>query len=359
VTVWSHVKDADATRSVRAAVSPPAAVSAFPHRRAGHCGSGALRDLLEHRGLDFGAGPLSEGAVFGLSGALGFFYVELPEMRPPVYLVGRTADLETDIAAHLGVGLDVRETDDPGEGWSLVAEEVDAGRPPVVWADIKHLDYLRVRMHNTRHDIVVVGYDEDEGVAWIADNDRDDLQPCSLESLARARDSPAFPGPNRHRVFVYDWPQRLRDPRAATRDAVSRAVRTMRGDTSGEFAGAVPNAGLAGVEAFAAAYPRWPETFGADLDAALSGLRVLIVKAGTGGAMFRSLQAGFLRELGDLLNDDGLTAAAEAYDELTRAWQALAGAAEARDHAAGCAITEDLVALEREGVERMEAWLER
>ena len=340
-------------------MSLPAPVAAFPHRRAGHCGSGALRDLLEHQGLDFGAGPLSEAAVFGLSGALGFLYLELPQMRPPIYLVGRTADLERDIAAHLGIGLDIRDTDDPGEGWANVRDEIDAGRPTMVWADIKHLDYLRVRMHNTRHDIVVVGYDEDEGVAWIADNDRDDLQPCSLESLAAARNSQAFPGPNRHTVFAYDWPGALRDPREATRDAVARAVRTMRGDGGETLAGLPGSHGLEGVDAFAEAYPRWPETFGERLDEALSGLRVFIVKAGTGGAMFRSLQAGFLHELGDLLGDDALRDAGEAYDAVVAAWLSLAEAAEARDHAAGVDVVRELAALEHAGVDRMEAWLAR
>jgi len=89
----------------------------FPHQRAGHCGSGALRDLLEHRGLDFGRGPLSEGAVFGLGGGVGFLYMEdIPAAGTPIYLVGRTADLEREIAPHLGIDLDVRATDDPAEG---------------------------------------------------------------------------------------------------------------------------------------------------------------------------------------------------------------------------------------------------
>jgi hypothetical protein len=338
-------------------VSLPATIAAFPHRRAGHCGSGALRDLLEHQGLDYGDGPLSEAAVFGLSGALGFLYLELPQMRPPVYLVGRTADLERDIASHLGIGLDVRDTDDPEEGWAAVRSEIDAGRPTMVWADIKHLEYLRVQMHNTRHDIVVVGYDEDAGVAWIADNDRDELQPCSLEALARARNSQAFPGPNRHTVFAYDWPSELRDPAAAASDAVTKAVQTMRGEGGSALAGLEGRTGLAGVAAFADALPRWPETFGDGLDAALSGLRVFIVKAGTAGAMFRSLQAGFLHELGALLGDAGLVSGGAVYDDLVDAWTALAQAAGDRDHARCVELVADVAALERRGVEQMERWL--
>jgi hypothetical protein len=329
---------------------------AFPHRRAGHCGSGALRDLLEHEGLDYGAGPLSEGAVFGFSGALGFLYVEVPQLRPPVYLVGRTAELERDLPLHLGGDVDISATDDPDEGWAIVRERIDAGHPPLVWADIKHLDYLRVQMHNTRHDIVVVGYDEDAGIAWIADNDRDDLQPCTLDSLRRARHSDAFPGPNRHTVFAYRWPERLRDPRDAARDGVATAVANMRGGGDA-LAGLAGSYGLAGVDAFAAAYPQWPQTFGDDLDAALSGLRVFIVKAGTAGAMFRSLQAEFLHDAAELLGDPALRVTAAAYDELVAAWVALADAAAARDHAAGVPLVRDVAVLESRGVEALEAWL--
>jgi len=47
----------------------------LPHRRAGHCGSGALRDLLEFHRLSWSDRPLSEGMVFGLGAGLGFAYV--------------------------------------------------------------------------------------------------------------------------------------------------------------------------------------------------------------------------------------------------------------------------------------------
>ena len=61
--------------------------------------------MLEHRGLDYGRGPLGEGAVFGLGGGLGAYYGEFPGAAPPIYLVGRTGDLERDIAPILGARL--------------------------------------------------------------------------------------------------------------------------------------------------------------------------------------------------------------------------------------------------------------
>ena len=327
----------------------------FPHQRAGHCGSGALRDLLEFHALDFGRGPLSEGAVFGLGGGLGFLFVEIAQMRPPVYLVGRTSGLETDIAAHLGFTVELRQTDDPDEGWRWVREEIDAGRPPMVWADIAELEYLRVRMTNTRHDILVVGYDDGEQVAFIADNDRDEVQRCSYASLAAARGSQGFPGPNRHGTFVYDWPERLAEPRDAVDAALDRAIANMRkgGETlgNGSLSGAE---GLAGVDTFARSYPEWPERLGESLDAALSGLRVFIVKAGTGGAMFRSLHATFLHDMAELLGDASLGRAATLYDELSSAWVELAGCAERRDHAAGLDLVARIAELEHAGVEAMQ-----
>src|SRR5437660_63495 len=261
----------------------------FPHRLGGHCGSGAFRDLLEFHSLSWGAEPLSEGMVFGLSGGLGCFYFELPDMKPPLYLVGRTAELELGVCDHLGIDLDLRRTDDPDEAWRWVREELDAGRPTMVNADILELDYLNVKLSNTMHEIVVTGYDEAEGVALIADNDREEIQRCSLESLARARGSQGFPSPTHHATWVMRFPEQLPDPRLAVDSALGQAVANMRSD------------GLGNVERFAASYRSWPDQFGDRLGSALDALRIFIVKAGTGGAMFRSLQAQFLREAGELL----------------------------------------------------------
>ena len=331
-----------------------------PHRRAGHCGSGALRDLLEFHGLSYDDDPPSESLAFGLGAGLGFFYFELPALQPPLYLVGRTAGLERDFCTHAGVALDLRRTDDPGEGWRWLQDELDAGRPTMVNADIKELPYLRVRMNNTMHDIVVTGYDPERGVAFVADNDRDEIQVCPLDALARARSSRAFPAPNRHATWVMDFPHELPPPERSVRSALEGAVSNMR---SGGLPldGGARQPGLAGVDAFAAAYPEWPARFGDRLAEAMRGLRVFIVKAGTGGAMFRSLHAGFLHEAAGLLGDERMSRAAAVYDELTAEWVALARASDDEDamaaHVAGLPHARAVGRLEHEGVSAMEEWL--
>jgi hypothetical protein len=229
----------------------------------------------------------------------------------------------------------------------------------MVWADIGELEYLNVRLRMTMHDIVVCGYDDAEGVAFIADNDRDDLQRCSLPALARARNSQAFPGPNRHGTWVMRFPQALPDPRATVAATVRGAVENMRGGGRSLLGSTAPM-GLGAVAEIEAAFPAWPERFGERLPSALRGLRTFVVKAGTGGALFRTLHAEFLRDAAALLEDDGLADAAAVYGDLSRAWVAAAEASAGEDpagaHAAAAAHVARACALEREGVEAMEAW---
>ena len=62
-----------------------------------------------------------------------------------------------------------------------------------------------------RHDIVVIGYDDERQVAHVVDNDRDAVQLVPYEALARARASRGFPVPTRHTYFEITWPDRLPD----------------------------------------------------------------------------------------------------------------------------------------------------
>jgi hypothetical protein len=331
-------------------------VEAFPHRRGAHCASSALRDLLEHHSLSYFEAPLSEGFVFGLGGGLDFLYTDHADAPLPVYLLGRSNGFEADLCRHLGVELDVRSTEDAALGWAWLRDELQAGRPTMVFADIKHLEYLDVRLHNSHHDVVVVADDPGEGRVWVADHDRDRLEPCSYGSLARARNSDGFPGPNRHTTWIARFPERLPDPRRAVADAIGTAVRNMRAQAPP--LGTPYAVGLDGVQAFAGAYPEWPARFDGRLPRALKALRLFIARAGTGGALFRSLWADFLAEAADLLGDRSLAGPARTYRELSESWAELARRARGPDPAAAHADCLDLVAdvarLEHAGVSALE-----
>lgn len=309
----------------------------YPHRSAGHCGSGALRDLLDWAGLGWD-GPPDEGLVFALGGALSFSYLRLPGLTPPIYLVGRGSDLELDLPRRLGAPVEMTQTDDPVQGWQWARDELDAGRPVMVWADIAELPYLRVRLKMSRHDIVIIGYDDIEQVAFVVDNDREDVQRVPYQALARARASTSFPAPTRHATFAITWPPQLPDLSGVSADAFAASAALMRTggselvETPSLPATAVAGAGLSGVEAFAEDLAGWPEVFTHDQhQAALQALPSFIEKAGTGGGLFRKLQA---QGCADVAARTGLTAVAEAAERFARcaaAWSGLALAARSEE----------------------------
>lgn len=310
----------------------------YRHRMGGHCGSGALRDLTEWAELGWGSETPTEGLVFALGGALDFRYLRSHQLHPQAYLVGRGSGLEEDYLTRIGAGVRVRSTDDPELGWAWVTDELDAGRPVMVWADIAELPYLRVRLSMSRHDIVITGYDDDRQIAYVVDNDRDTTQTVPYQNLRAARSSTGFPLPTRHTTYLIDWPRNVPELAAIAGPALAASAALMRGTTAGPPTLHVEDpelaaSGLAGVQIFANDLRRWPELFDNDtLSAALFGLAAFIEKAGTGGGLFRVLQAHGCQQIADLLDNDAAAVAAAAARDAANLWSAVA--AEAVDTAA-------------------------
>lgn len=337
-------------------------IAGYPHRTAGHCGSGAMRDLLHWAGLGFN-GPPGEALVFGLSGGMSFQYTRSPGLQPPIYFVGRNADMELDLCRRLGIRAEARRTEDPAEGWQWLAGSLDAGRPVLIHTDIAELPYLRVRLSNTRHSVVAVGYDREQGIAWLVDNDRENVQEVPLDALARARHSHGFPDPNRHATFPMTFPDRLPELLPTARDAAAQVVRQMRESTGPLFdpdilpADAVSAGGLHGVRAFADDLARWPEVLDPDTRSeAVRALPVFVEKAGTGGGLFRRLQAGFCDEVAQKTGEYAFAEAARAYGECADAWSRLAAnaAAETLDFDALLRAAEALPGAEEHAVAALE-----
>lgn len=309
-------------------------IEPYPHQLGGHCGSGALRDLLHWAGLTWdnlpGDGLPGEGLVFGLGGGLSFMYTRYPGLTPPMYLVGRNADMELDFCRRLNIDTRRQQTDDPTEAWSLVKSEIDAGRPVMVWCDIAELPYLRVRLSNTRHDVVIIGYDDAQGTVFIVDNDREEVQEVPMEAFRRAHGSNGFPGPNRFATYPMRFPEKLPDLLDCARDAAASAARVLAGEDALLFdvstlpTGSLVTSGTEGVKTFADDIITWPYRLNPDeLTAAVKSIPVFVEKAGTGGGMFRRLQASFCRDVAYATGDQAFAAAAEASQQSADAWSEL------------------------------------
>jgi len=337
----------------------PSSATGFQHRVADHAASGALRDLLEHHRLSYAPEPLSEGAIFGLSGALALRARIANASLPAIDLDGRAASIEPELCRHLGLASDWCTTDVPDEAWQLLHAELLAGRPTLVRADIGELDYRESAPHDTRHAIVVTGCDHDAGVVWVADQSFPEPQRCTIDALARARSSPAWPEPARHGLLRLRAAGRLADPYRAISAALRRTVRNMRTPT--EFDHPHIRSGLDAVDALAATWPRLPGMTGDRLGQTLGALRFRIRDGGTGGALYRSLQARFLHDAAALLGSARLGQAALVCDDLADAWRALASSLDIQDAAIAHQVAAPWVrrvqTLEHRHVETLEAHL--
>lgn len=340
--------------------SSPLIAPGLRHRVADHAASGALRDLLEHLRLSYAPEPLSEGAVFGFSGALDLRVRVADAAVPAIDLEGRAPSLELELCEHLGISAQWRTTSDPARGRDLLRAALAGGHPALVRADLADLDYRAGDRHDTRHAILVTSIDADAGVAWVADGSFPEPQRCSLAALAAARASQGWPEPAHHGLLVLGVrPSRLADPRNAVAAALGRLVEAMRRPPRPDHPHV--RAGLAAADALAEAWPRLPDAAGPRLGLTLDALRFRIRDGGTGGALYRSLQARFLHEAAALLGSSELGHAALVCDDLADAWRALAGAIDGDDPAFAHRVSGPWVqrirALEHQHVEALEKHL--
>jgi hypothetical protein len=288
----------------------------FEHRTGHHCGSVAMADLLRYHGHD-----LSEAMVFGLGAGLGFYYFKSDHMSPSRQIMGRHIDLEGNVAEALGLELRASRTKDDDEAWDHVRGAIDAGSPVLVQCDLSHLPYWETSTPFNGHRIVVAGYDDDEGVAMVADTHFEGLQRVPLDALRAARASQAPPSMGNQNASWVLEPSKIRDLEAAAMDAIETNRSHMEEDPSGM-------GGLDVLREFADDVMDWTERDDASWCYKF-GYQV-IEKRGTGGGFFRYLYRDFLRELVEMHPrlaamqlPVSMTRTAEAWSTLARYMEAM------------------------------------
>ncbi len=265
---------------------------------AGHCGSGAMRNLIFHyTGLE-----LDEGVVFGLGAGLDSVFFTYDHEEAPFMLFGRGSSMEADLATTLGMDYSEQMQPDDDLAWAEVKEEVLAGRPTMLSGDIFYLDYRDFKVHFPAHRFVLLGFDEEKQETYIADRVREEAETCSMQALRSSRNPPvAISTYNQWGKFT-SGAQRHSLPDAcgiALKMTVERmqgmdlSQRDLMGVAKGDDEdGGTLEAGLKGLLAFSRAMQEFPEQSNAANCAQY--VDNAIIKYGTGGGFFRNHYAVFM-----------------------------------------------------------------
>ncbi|MFF3348184.1 BtrH N-terminal domain-containing protein [Streptomyces sp. NPDC002779] len=276
-----------------------------------HCETTALGVLLRHAGLD-----LSEPALFGLGSGLSFLYWDSKAMGFP-FLGGRVKpfELTRNLAAELGLELQVRETTSARKAWQDVAGPLDAGRPVGLQLDSYHLDYFSTKVHFGGHVVAMYGYDEQD--AYLVDTAaQGGAVSTGLAGLARAR-AERGPMTARHRSFTITAPGNAPSPQDRIIPAIKKCAHAFLNPP-------IANLGDRGIEKAAKEVPKWLRR-SANPQEDLPRAAVLMEKAGTGGALFRNLYRDFLAESAQLIDNSHLRTGHRLYSEAATLWTQVAG----------------------------------
>jgi len=310
-------------------------VNGFVHRPGVHCGSTSLRDVFEFHGHKF-----SEDMVFGLNCGLGFVYWPAKGAIPPIFVGGLGSKGIEDVCRILGIKWEKKTTTSRKKAWQAVRKLIDNDVPVMLQVDMFYLDYFRGKTgHFGGHAIVLAGYDEERGEAYVTDvhNEKieakrreDGLFVTSLESLAEARSSTFKPFPPRNAWVTFAFPKEL----VPLEKAIKTAIKT---NAERFLNPPIKNLGIKGIRHFANQVIKWPDIiYGTIYDpiqfkTEISMLKLslflayaFIEEAGTGGGFFRRIYSRFLREASYTLHAEILKEASDLMSKSADIWTEIA-----------------------------------
>ncbi len=286
----------------------------------------SLRQFFIYHGIN-----ISESLLFGLGCGLSFSYFEYKGLSSP-FISGRVLpkNFEESLSRHLRVGITVNRTQSTTKAWRDVKELVDQDLPVVIYVDKGFLSYLKMTpgLHYGGHTVVVFGYDEQEGIVFLSDRDREgypitisadetphDFHMVPFLELEEARASRFKPYPPENAWLTLDIPRPFEDPR---RSQVFSAIR----ENMYHFLNPpLEKMGLEGISYFMKVLEDWEEYSAYRLrEAALSTFTMIDQIGGTGGGIFRKLYGEFLFEGAQFAASPALSAIGEQYLILGEQW---------------------------------------
>lgn len=287
----------------------------FKHEPGSNCQLSSLRKVLAYYGIE-----LSEPMLLGLCSGLGFFYYYMKLMPFPMILglsVKKTEVFER-VMTRLGGNVKVTETASINAAHDNLEKLLEKGQPAITFVDFAYLPFFfaeGVPIPNEKsghfggHSFVTYGIDEEKDEAYISDRYARPFV-MSYEQLKAARASTHAPFPAKNKLVELVLPKKVKELKEVIPLAIKANLDYM-------YNPPIRNMGLIGFEKWRQMLPSWGRNFkGENLLQGLVGVFIYMETGGTGGAMFRVLYKDFLREAGELLNNNGLLKASEIFEDI-------------------------------------------
>lgn len=252
----------------------------IPHRPGRHCGSSAIRDLLEFHGT-----TLTEAMCFGLGSGLGITYLTLPAAPVPFLVHVRSLGYEERVFQAVDIPFAWTSYGSIEEGAQALDDLLDQGRPALLLTDIFHLPYFASRTHFPGHAIVAWQRQPADDSILVTDTERPDAIPVPRTALARARFAELPPFFHAGNLFA--------PPALHARLSVERVAAAIRQNARLLLDGG-PHTGLAALDTWLADLGRWERE--GDWRWTTRFAYQIIERRGTGGGGFRTMYAEFLEE---------------------------------------------------------------
>lgn len=255
----------------------------IPHRTGLHCGSSAIRDLLEFHGI-----CLSEAFCFGLGSGLGITYLKLNNGPVPYIVHVRSLGFEERLLRTFEAKMAWLSFENEEAATQHLHARLDAGKPALLLTDIFHLPYYSSNTHFPGHAIMAWRRDAQAGQVFVTDTERPELLSVPDDKLALARFSHQPPFVHLGNMYSPDNMvfQGVSLSEAA-RNAVKLNAKLLLEDSS--------VSGISAIRQWRKDLPEWASTDQWQWTTRFA--YQIIEKRGTGGGGFRSMYARFLDEL--------------------------------------------------------------
>ncbi|MFX0153182.1 MAG: BtrH N-terminal domain-containing protein [Candidatus Hodarchaeota archaeon] len=284
------------------------------HRIGFHCESSSLRDLFEFYGF-----PMSEPMAFGLDATLGFGFFDttgqvsfMPKSDIPFFLGGKQGTIEPNSLACrlLGITLRKQSFTNTDKAWEESKRMLKQNTPLILRVDIAYMPYEGFddemeEAHFGGHAVVLGGYNEEIGIAYIGDTEFEGFQEVPIDILKTARSStygPKFMHPGNTQFSMTRRVDGKHPPLAAgVKLAIQKVVNNM-------LRPSMNSNGIQGLKQFANSILTWGDKLNKTItnskgnEISLGRMMFELMHGyietwGTGGGSFRKLYKEFLEEL--------------------------------------------------------------